>query len=72
MNNLLHKARGHFFDALAIACGILAYLQTAGIQSFLPEQYAWVPIALGAINIALHGLLTAYDNSGKSDDAQGQ
>jgi hypothetical protein len=61
MNPILKQARGHFFDLLAIICGILAYLQTAGIAQFLPEQYAWVPIALGAVNIGLHGILAASD-----------
>lgn len=70
MNPLLKQARGHFFDALAILCGILAYLQTAGITQFLPEQYAWVPIALGAVNIALHGILAASD--GKFSSGQDQ
>lgn len=72
MINLIRQARGHFFDALAIICGILAYLQTAGIQAFLPEQYAWVPIALGAVNIGLHGILAASDGKFSSDGSQGQ
>jgi hypothetical protein len=70
MNPILKQARGHFFDALAIICGVLAYLQTAGIQSFLPEQYAWVPIALGAVNIILHGVLAASDGKFSSDQGQ--
>lgn len=53
------KARGHLFDAIAIVCGVLAYLQTAGIDRFLPPSLAWVPIAIGAANIILHGILAA-------------
>lgn len=34
-------------------CGVLAYLQTAGLEQFLPAKYAWAPIAIAAVNIFL-------------------
>jgi hypothetical protein len=55
---MIKKFRGHVVDALAIICGVLAYLQTAGITTFLPPKLAWIPIALGAANIVLHGVLS--------------
>ena len=72
MNSILIQARGHFFDFLAIVCGVLAYLQTAGITQFLPEKYAWVPIALGAVNIGLHGVLAMSDGKFSHDGQEGQ
>jgi hypothetical protein len=40
-------------NGAVIVAGVLAYLETAGLRDVLPARYAWVPIALGAINVAL-------------------
>lgn len=40
-------------NAAVIAAGVLAYLDTAGLGDVLPARYAWLPIALGALNVAL-------------------
>ncbi len=45
-------------NGLVIFAGVLAYLQTAGLASVLPPKYAWVPIALGALNMALRLITT--------------
>ena len=45
-------------NALVILAGVLAYLQTAGLGAVLPPKYAWVPIVLGALNVALRLVTT--------------
>jgi hypothetical protein len=45
-------------NALIILAGVLAYLQTAGLASVLPPKYAWLPIVLGALNVALRLITT--------------
>ncbi len=45
-------------NGLVILAGVLAYLQTAGLTAVLPPKYAWVPIALGALNVALRLITT--------------
>ncbi len=45
-------------NALVILAGVLAYLQTAGLNDLLPPKYAWVPIVLGALNVALRLITT--------------
>ena len=40
-------------NGVAILAGILAYLDTAGLRDLLPARYAWVPIALGGLNVGL-------------------
>ena len=45
-------------NAAVIVTGILAYLDTAGLGDVLPPRYAWLPIALGALNVGLR-LLTS-------------
>ena len=40
-------------NGLIVLAGVLAYLDTAGLGALLPSRYAWVPIALGALNVAL-------------------
>jgi hypothetical protein len=41
-----------------VLAGVLAYLDTAGLRDLLPPHYAWVPIALGALNVALRLVTT--------------
>ena len=45
-------------NGVVVLVGVLAYLQTAGLASVLPAKYAWVPIALGALNVALRLITT--------------
>jgi hypothetical protein len=45
-------------NAAVILGGVLAYLDTAGLRDVLPARYAWVPIALGAANVALRLITT--------------
>ena len=45
-------------NGLVVLAGVLAYLDTAGLHEVLPSRYAWVPIALGALNVALRLLTT--------------
>lgn len=40
-------------NAVVVICGVLAYLQTAGLEQFLPPKYAWIVIVIGATNIGL-------------------
>jgi len=45
-------------NGLVILAGVLAYLDAAGIGDLLPARYAWVPVALGAFNVALRIVTT--------------
>ncbi len=45
-------------NGAVILGGVLAYLDTAGLREVLPPGYAWVPIALGAGNVALRLITT--------------
>ncbi len=45
-------------NGVVILGGVLAYLDTAGLRDVLPAHYAWVPIALGAVNVALRLVTT--------------
>jgi hypothetical protein len=45
-------------NGLAILAGVLAYLDAAGLGDILPARYAWVPVALGALNVALRIVTT--------------
>ena len=40
-------------NGLVILVGVLAYLDAADLGQVLPPRYAWVPVALGALNVAL-------------------
>jgi len=42
-----------FLQAFLVLTAVLAYLDTAGLNYFLPEKFAWVPIAIGILNIVL-------------------
>ena len=46
-------ANGH-----VVVAGVLAYLDTAGLRDLLPPKYAWMPIAIGALNVALRLVTT--------------
>ncbi len=52
-------------NGLVILAGVLAYLQTAGLGDVLPPKYAWVPIVLGALNVALRLITTGPVGSGR-------
>ena len=45
-------------NGLIVLAGVLAYLDAAGLRDLLPARYAWVPIALGALNVALRVITT--------------
>ena len=45
-------------NGVVVLAGVLAYLDTAGLGHLLPPKYAWVPIALGALNVALRLITT--------------
>ena len=45
-------------NGLIVFAGVLAYLDAAGLRDLLPPKYAWVPIALGALNVALRVITT--------------
>ena len=45
-------------NGVIVLAGVLAYLQTAGLNDLIPPKYAWVPIALGALNVALRLVTT--------------
>lgn len=46
------------FNGALVAFGtfevLVNYLDIAPLESFLTGKYAWIPIAIGAINIILH------------------
>ena len=52
-------------NGLIVLAGILAYLDTAGLRDVLPPSYAWVPIALGALNVALRLVTTGPVGEGR-------
>ena len=45
-------------NGLIVLAGVLAYLDTAGLRDLLPPHYAWLAIALGALNVALRLVTT--------------
>lgn len=45
-------------NGLIVLAGVLAYLDMAGVRDLLPPKYAWLAIALGALNVALRLLTT--------------
>ncbi len=45
-------------NGLIVLAGVLAYLDAAGLRDLLPPKYAWLPIALGALNVALRLITT--------------
>jgi uncharacterized membrane protein len=60
--------RQYIFLAIGVLAAIFAYLDTSGVLSFLPERFAWVPIAVAIANIVIQQLrYTIVDRPG--DDA---
>lgn len=45
-------------NGLIVLAGVLAYLDTAGLGALLPPRYAWLPVAVGALNVALRLVTT--------------
>ncbi len=52
-------------NGLIVLAGVLAYLDTAGLRDVLPPCYAWVPIGLGALNVALRLVTTGPVGEGR-------
>lgn len=54
-------------NGLVVLAGIVAYLDMAGLSSILPPKYAWLPVAVGVLNIVLRYMTTTP--VGKAEDA---
>jgi hypothetical protein len=52
-------------NGLIVLAGVLSYLDATGLRDVLPPRYAWVPIALGALNVALRLVTTGPVGSGR-------
>ena len=51
-------------NGVVVLAGVLVYLDTSGIRDILPPKYAWLPIALGALNVGLRLVTTGPVGSG--------
>lgn len=45
-------------NGLIVLAGIVAYLDMAGLSGILPSKYAWLPVAVGVLNIVLRYVTT--------------
>lgn len=45
-------------NGLIVVAGIVAYLDMAGLSGILPARYAWLPVAVGVLNIVLRYMTT--------------
>ena len=53
------------YGGLVVLAGVLAYLDTAGLGALLPPRYAWIPVALGALDVALRLVTTGPVGGGR-------
>lgn len=54
-------------SALSVAALVVAYLDAAHVETFLPPDYAWVTLVVGSVNIVLRVLTTGPIFQGKQE-----
>lgn len=45
-------------SVLSVAALVVAYLDAAHVETFLPPEYAWVTLLVGSVNIVLRVMTT--------------